>query len=181
MSIPENGTAWVDLFSMEWSVSDPDGDGYRSGAQLVYSNNSNYSITDCQYQHTTNQTMKCIWENPADLPLQYLEDGFFVLQIFVQTTNKSPAASEEIIVVNTTMNITIERLILGEKADTAPVLIVTKSSPPLVRWALIGTLLAAITSFWWSKRQLRYEAEGELSAPFAQTEKGRDFFQEQEE
>ena len=125
--------------------------------------------------------MKCIWENPADLPLQYLEDGFFVLQIFVQTTNKSPAASEEILVVNTTMNITIERLILGEKADTAPVLIVTKSSPPLVRWALIGTLLAAITSFWWSKRQLRYEAEGELSAPFAQTEKGRDIFQEQEE
>ena len=181
MSIPENGTAWVDLFSMEWSVSDPDGDGYRSGAQLVYSNNSNYSITDCQYQHTTNQTMKCIWENPADLPLQYLEDGFFVLQIFVQTTNKSPAASEEILVVNTTMNITIERLILGEKADTAPVLIVTKSSPPLVRWALIGTLLAAITSFWWSKRQLRYKAEGELSAPFAQTEKGRDIFQEQEE
>ena len=181
LSAQENGTVWIDQFSVEWSVSDADGDGYRSGVQLVYSNNSNYSITDCQYQHTTNQTMKCVWSNPDDLPLQYLDDGSFVLQIFVQTTNGSPAASLERIVINAATNITIERPILIGEESGEPVLITTISSPPLLQWALIGTLLAAITSFWWSKRQLRDDAEGGLPAPFVQTEKGRDIFQEQEE
>ena len=125
--------------------------------------------------------MKCVWSNPDDLPLQYLDDGSFVLQIFVQTTNGSPAASLERIVINAATNITIERPILIGEESGEPVLITTKSSPPLLQWALIGTLLAAITSFWWSKRQLRDDAEGGLPAPFVQTEKGRDIFQEQEE
>ena len=180
-NVPENGTVWVDTFSVEWKVNDADGDGYRTGAQLVYSNNSNYTITDCQFQHDINRTMSCVWHNPADLPLQYLQNGDFVLQVFVETTNASPAASQERIIINTTANITLERLGIHDNGTEEPVLITTKSSPPLLQWALTGALLAAIASFWWSKRQLRVDTAGEPSAPFVQTEREREFLQEQEE
>jgi hypothetical protein len=180
-NVPENGTVWIENFSVEWKVNDADGDGYRTGAQLVYSNNSNYTITDCVFQHEVNRTMSCVWSNPADLPLQYLENGDFVLQVFVETTNASPAASQERVIINTTNNITLEKSGMHDGGPNEPLLITTKSSPPLMQWTFVGALLAAISSFWWSKRVQKEEAKGKTPAPFVEIEKGRDDLREQEE
>ena len=167
---PENKTVWKDNLSVVWKVFDEDGDGYRSGAHLISANHSNYSIAECVLTNTTKETMSCEWSIAKDLPLHYLEQGSFVLQLFVETTNTSPAASTKYVRLNVSTDITIDWPAINDEG--APALNTRTSSPPLLGWMVIGVALGGFVSFWLSRRQRNGVKDGGIPPPF--TEMGLD-------
>ena len=167
LQAPENGTVWNQSLVVSWSVQDIDGDGYRTGARLVHPMDSDYRITECETTRSSNETLSCEWTIPEYLPLFYIGQGGFILQIFVQTTNASPAAILGPITLNVSKNITIDVQI--EVQIDEPALTVTSSSAPILEWMGVGVILGALFSFWRLKRLPHERENGQIPPPFAET------------
>ncbi len=167
LQVPENGTVWNQSLIVAWSVQDMDGDGYRTGARLIPATPPSFKIAECEMTKISNETMSCQWTLSEYLPLHYLGQEDFILQIFVETNNASPAAFLQPVNLNVSMNITID--FQNEVQIVDPPLTVTSSSAPILTWMMVGLILGVLFSYWRSKRRPYGLESGQTPPPFAQT------------
>ena len=88
-----NGTVRETLV-VEWTVSDDDGDGAISEVRVVFETAPNTTLWSC-VSTDPGPVHRCEWRMPDDLPPYYRLDESYRVEIRVQTTNQSPAASTD--------------------------------------------------------------------------------------
>ncbi|MDA8832908.1 S8 family serine peptidase [Candidatus Poseidoniales archaeon] len=100
---PADGFVWNERLVLRWSVTDDDGDGYQTGAEVfVIDNRSDgggYIIASCQAASNATASFECEWDARQDLPVWNIEEAWIRLDIHVQSTNASPEADNSRVVL----------------------------------------------------------------------------------
>jgi len=99
----ENGTVWEDTMLIRWLVEDSDGDQLTTGVKIMIGhNNSNESSSElirCVPMQWSNNSSEffCILVIPIDLPSYDINGRPLHLEFFVQSSNQSPEANNQLI------------------------------------------------------------------------------------
>ena len=99
----ENGTVWEDAMLVRWLAEDSDGDQLTTGVKIMIThNNSNESPSELVRCVPTRWDINsseffCIWVIPTDLPSYDINGQQLHLEFFVQSSNQSPEANNELI------------------------------------------------------------------------------------
>ena len=100
---PADDFVWNERLILRWSVTDDDGDGYQTGAEVfVIDNRSDgggYIIASCQAASNATASFECEWDARQDLPVWNIEEAWIRLDIHVQSTNASPEADNSRVVL----------------------------------------------------------------------------------
>ena len=100
---PADDFVWNERLVLRWSVTDDDGDGYQTGAEVfVIDNRSDgggYIIASCQAASNATASFECEWDARQDLPVWNIEEAWIRLDIHVQSTNASPEADNSRVVL----------------------------------------------------------------------------------
>ncbi|MDB2618477.1 S8 family serine peptidase [bacterium] len=100
---PADDFVWNERLVLRWSVTDDDGDGYQTGADVfVIDNRSDgggYIIASCQAASNATASFECEWDARQDLPVWNIEEAWIRLDIHVQGTNASPEADNSRVVL----------------------------------------------------------------------------------
>ena len=100
---PTDAFVWDERLVLRWSVTDDDGDGYQTGADVfVIDNRSDgggYIIASCQAASNATASFECEWDAKQDLPVWNIDEAWMRLDIHVQSTNASPEADNSRIVL----------------------------------------------------------------------------------
>ena len=100
---PADDFVWNERLILRWSVTDDDGDGYHTGAEVfVIDNRSDgggYIIASCQAASNATASFECEWDARQDLPVWNIEEAWIRLDIHVQSTNASPEADNSRVVL----------------------------------------------------------------------------------
>ena len=100
---PTDAFVWNERLVLRWSVTDEDGDGYQTGADVfVIDNRSDgggYIIASCQAASNATSSFECEWDAKQDLPVWNIDEAWMRLDIHVQSTNASPEADNSRVVV----------------------------------------------------------------------------------
>ena len=103
ISEPENGTVWEDAMLVRWLAEDSDDDQLTTGVKIMIThNNSNESSSElirCVPMRWGDNSSEffCIWVIPTDLPSYDINGQQLHLEFFVQSSNQSPEANNELI------------------------------------------------------------------------------------
>ncbi len=89
--------AWKGTISLQWNVSDFEGDSYETGAIIHSVENPNFIISACFFSSNISASYVCTWNNPNDLPPYSLQGMTFNMRIYAQTHNNSPFANTQYI------------------------------------------------------------------------------------
>ena len=100
---PMDAFVWNERLILRWSVTDDDGDGYQTGADVfVIDNRSDgggYIIASCQAASNATASFECEWDAKQDLPVWNIDEAWMRLDIHVQSTNASPEADNSRVVL----------------------------------------------------------------------------------
>ena len=100
---PGDAFVWNERLVLRWSVTDEDGDGYQTGADVfVIDNRSDgggYIIASCQAASNATASFECEWDARQDLPVWNIDEAWMRLDIHVQSTNASPEADNSRVVL----------------------------------------------------------------------------------
>ena len=100
---PADAFVWNERLLLRWSVTDDDGDGYQTGADVfVIDNRSDgggYIIASCQAASNATASFECEWDARQDLPVWNIDEAWMRLDIHVQSTNASPEADNSRVVL----------------------------------------------------------------------------------
>jgi hypothetical protein len=103
ISEPENGTVWKDTMLVRWLAEDSDGDQLTTGVKIMIAhNNSNESSSELircvpiQWANNSSEFF-CIWVIPINLPSYDINERPLHLEFFVQSSNQSPEANNQLI------------------------------------------------------------------------------------
>ena len=100
---PGDAFVWNERLVLRWSVTDDDGDGYQTGADVfVIDNRSDgggYIIASCQAASNATASFECEWDARQDLPVWNIDEAWMRLDIHVQSTNASPEADNSRVVL----------------------------------------------------------------------------------
>ena len=100
---PANGSMWESEVRVQWSVVDEDNDSFYTGAQLMVIDQQSeagaYGIAQCEHQSGNGTLFECIWAAETSLPVWSIEESMLRIDVFVQSSNLSPEARNERIVV----------------------------------------------------------------------------------
>ena len=100
---PADAFVWNERLFLRWSVTDDDGDGYQTGADVfVIDNRSDgggYIIASCQAASNATASFECEWDARQDLPVWNIDEAWMRLDIHVQSTNASPEADNSRVVL----------------------------------------------------------------------------------
>ncbi|MDE0557098.1 MAG: S8 family serine peptidase [Candidatus Poseidoniaceae archaeon] len=100
----ENGSVWEDVMLVRWLAEDGDGDQLTTGVKIMIthndSNESSSELVRCVPGMMGNHSNEffCIWVIPADLPSYDINGQQLHLEFFVQSSNQSPEANNELII-----------------------------------------------------------------------------------
>ena len=103
ISEPENGTVWEGAMLVRWLAEDSDGDQLTTGVKIMIThNNSNESSSELircvpMMWGDNSSEFFCIWVIPTDLPSYDINGQQLHLEFFVQSSNQSPEANNQLI------------------------------------------------------------------------------------
>jgi hypothetical protein len=99
----ENGSVWEDVLLVRWLAEDNDGDQLTTGVKIMIihndSNESSLELVRCvpRMRGGDSNEFFCIWVIPIDLPSYDINGQRLHLEFFVQSSNQSPEANNELI------------------------------------------------------------------------------------
>ena len=99
----ENGSVWEDVMLVRWLAEDSDEDQLTTGVKIMIthndSNESSSELVRCVagVRGDDSNEFFCIWVIPTDLPSYDINGQQLYLEFFVQSSNQSPEANNELI------------------------------------------------------------------------------------
>ena len=99
----ENGSVWEDVMLVRWLAEDSDDDQLTTGVKIMIthndSNESSSELVRCVagMRGDDSNEFFCIWVIPTDLPSYDINGQQLYLEFFVQSSNQSPEANNELI------------------------------------------------------------------------------------
>ena len=99
----ENGSVWEDVMLVRWLAEDSDDDQLTTGVKIMIthndSNESSSELVRCVagVRGDDSNEFFCIWVIPTDLPSYDINGQQLYLEFFVQSSNQSPEANNELI------------------------------------------------------------------------------------
>ncbi|NCG42632.1 MAG: S8 family serine peptidase [Euryarchaeota archaeon] len=102
----ENGSVWEDVMLVRWLAEDGDGDQLTTGVKIMIthndSNDSSSELVRCVpgMRGDDSNEFFCIWVIPTDLPSYDINGQQLHLEFFVQSSNQSPEANNELITIS---------------------------------------------------------------------------------
>ena len=99
----ENGSVWEDVMLVRWLAEDGDDDQLTTGVKIMIthndSNESSSELVRCVagVRGDDSNEFFCIWVIPTDLPSYDINGQQLYLEFFVQSSNQSPEANNELI------------------------------------------------------------------------------------
>ena len=175
---PSNGSQWDGNLTVQWSIIDVDGDGFVTGANVVvldnHTNNSGYSIASCEREGNSSASLECVWASSESLPLWSIESSLLRIEVFVQSTNASPEADTNRILIQSSDRFTA-------KYD-APFTDIDVTDPPEVQgegaqiralaWGVVGLVAVGVAIFRLGVQGMRSEKQEHVAPAFPMTEPG---------
>ena len=171
--VPNEGFVWTGDLTVEWSVSDADGDAYQTGVEVFVLDNrtqgGGYIIASCDAASNASASFECRWSAEQDLPVWDIESAWIRLDLHVQSTNNSPEADTSRIVVQT------DQLFRAEYssgfddgvAEGEPQL--QRDSVPASRalfWGFLGVIGACLIAYRMGSENLRQSPPSTVDSPF---------------
>lgn len=99
LASPANNTTLDEALGVSWRVVDDDMDGALVRWELVFANQTSTAVLTCMDETAVPAEGACDWALPEDFTPYYIKGERYRLQATLTTTNASPAAATEPIII----------------------------------------------------------------------------------
>ena len=174
---PENDSLWRGNLTAKWSIEDPDGDVFVTGARIVVVDNRSeegaYMIAGCEFESNDSDAFECTWSSAEALPIWSVEDSSLRLDVFVESKNSSPEADNARVVIQSDQ---LFRAVYDSPFVEDPLADKTErdkgigSQPRALFWGLAGILAACVFVYRIGLKNLNRNFVDHLEDPFVKTE-----------
>ena len=176
---PANGSMWESEVRVKWSVVDGDNDSFYTGAQIMVlgqqSDAEAYSIAECEYQPGNGTLFECTWNAETSLPIWSIEESLLRIDVFVQSSNESPEARNERIVVQSSNLFQAKydnEFFDGDEVTNPSEKQGVASQGRAMFWGIGGLLVACLMAYRLGSQNLRPQTQPEVASPFVESVRG---------
>ena len=182
--VPAEGFVWTEDLTVEWSVSDEDGDAYHTGVEVFVIDNrtqgGGYVIASCDAASNVSASFECRWSAEQDLPVWNIESAWIQIHLHVQSTNISPEADTSRIVIQTDQHFRAEYYGGFDDVEEDGGGLQQRDVVPASRalfWGILGVIGACLIAYRMGSENLRHPPSSRVASPFVVEAKRGDLIQ----